>query len=167
MSYYSHVAVAFRKEDWYNIVVPELNKLTGDNAALYSEGESYLDDDTVIVRWDSVNHWQSTKLAKVLKKLSSHLECDYCEGGEDFVSRKLGGKEALGVIEKYNPYFRFPSEVGIHPLDVIARNLVKMLLEKGVSPDEIAARASESPEGYPFFGAKSQLLKYVEEVTQK
>ena len=119
MSYYSNVAVAFKSEDWHKLIVPELNKLQGEEAVLYSQGESYYDKDTdsIIVRWNSVNHWQHTNLARILKRFARKVPSDYCEVGGDFVTNKLPDKQGLGIIERYNPYFRFPNEVGVYALD--------------------------------------------------
>ena len=165
MSYYSHVAVAFKKNDWTDKVLPEVAKLDEDNKYLLKQGELCIDKDSdaVIVRWNEVNYWDNTQLCKTLKRLARQLPSDYCEVGEDIVN-KIGCKMKLDVIERYVPYFRFPNEVGVYALDNMARNLLQMLLEKGVPMEDIEKRAIMCKDGYPYCGVKEQLRKYAAEI---
>ena len=159
MSYLSDVVAAFHRKDWDTIAMDTIG-----NSEFLHYAERYEDENYVILRWSQFNHWQDTKICKDLRKLAKTLSMDYIEIGEGSFDKAYKPIRNIDIVERYEGYARFPNEVGLSALDDIARNLVKLLLDKGVSLEEIEEAASLY---YPHCGSQAQIRKYAEYWSKK
>lgn len=169
MSYYSNVAVAFLKNDWKKEIYPKLLNELADELPLFNQAEEVSDGKYIGFRWTDINHWDDGKLASFLNDVVDKYPSDFFKLGENYPDNKnaLTIHRELYFISIYTTYARFSPETNVSEIDIIATNLVRALLEKGLSKDEIIAIGGKSTDGYPYSGMVSQVKKYCNDVLKE